>query len=147
MEGENLKMLERWLDRAPECPDYPGLVFSYRGKPIASYYILDRFRFGLDKIKIDHETRRLTVHCLRYTYNTRMKTKVPGDVLREFLGHRSVEMTDHYDNPFFLERLRAFQDMRPAVEKFWDPKNDTKKKPEQRQNENQRSNIIQFKVS
>jgi hypothetical protein len=22
-------MLERWLDRAPECPDYPGLVFSY----------------------------------------------------------------------------------------------------------------------
>ena len=22
-----LKMLERWLDRAPECPQYPGLVF------------------------------------------------------------------------------------------------------------------------
>jgi integrase len=31
-----LKMLERWLDRAPECPDYPGLVFSYHGKPIAN---------------------------------------------------------------------------------------------------------------
>jgi integrase len=28
-----LKMLERWLERASECPDYPGLVFSYRGKP------------------------------------------------------------------------------------------------------------------
>jgi integrase len=24
-----LKMLERWLDRTPECPDYPGMVFSY----------------------------------------------------------------------------------------------------------------------
>jgi hypothetical protein len=34
-----LKMLSRWLDRAPECPDYPGLVFSYRGKPVANYYI------------------------------------------------------------------------------------------------------------
>jgi integrase len=94
-----LKILERWLDRAPECPEYPGLVFSYRSKPIASYYLLDRFRFGLDRLGIDHEKRRLTVHCLRYTYNTRMKTKLPGDVLREFLGHRSVEMTDHYDNP------------------------------------------------
>jgi integrase len=142
-----LQMLERWLDRAPECPDYPGLVFSYRGKPIANYYILDRFRFGLDRMKIDHETRRLTVHCLRYTYNTRMKTKVPGDILREFLGHRSVEMTDHYDNPFLLERLRAFQDMRPAVEKFWDKKPETREKHEQWQNENQRSNIIQFRVS
>ena len=117
-----LKMLERWLDRAPECPDYPGLVFSYRGKPVANYYILDRFRFGLDKLGIDHEARRLTVHCLRYTYNTRMKMELPGDVLREFLGHRSVEMTDHYDNPIILERLEAFQDMRSSVEKFWGKK-------------------------
>jgi hypothetical protein len=76
-----------------------------------------------------------------------MKTKVPGDILREFLGHRSVEMTDHYDNPFLWERLREFQDMRPAVEKFWDKKNETREKHEQWQNENQRSNIIQFRVS
>jgi integrase len=142
-----LKMLERWLGRAPECPDYPGLVFSYRGKPIANYYILDRFRFGLDRLGIDHEKRRLTVHCLRYTYNTRMKTELPGDVLREFLGHRSVEMTDHYDNPILLERLTAFQDMRSAVERFWDREAGTEEKHEQRQNEDQRSNIIQFKVS
>jgi integrase len=115
-----LKTLERWLGRAPECPDYPGLVFSYRGKPIASYYILDRFRFGLERLGIDHEKRRLTVHCLRYTYNTRMKTELPGDVLREFLGHRSVEMTDHYDRPILLERLAAYQNMKPSVEQFWD---------------------------
>jgi hypothetical protein len=56
-------------------------------------------------------------------------------------------MTDHYDNPFLLERLREFQDMRPAVEKFWDKKNEPKEKHEQWQNENQRSNIIQFRVS
>jgi hypothetical protein len=62
-----------------------------------------------------------------------MKTKLPGDVLREFLGHRSVEMTDHYDNPILLERLKAFQDMRFAVEEFWG-----KKTAQQ---------VIQFKVS
>jgi hypothetical protein len=76
-----------------------------------------------------------------------MKTELPGEVLREFLGHRSVEMTDHYDNPILLERLKAFQDMRSAVEKFWGKKNEIKEKYEQRQNENQRSNIIQFRVS
>jgi integrase len=141
-----LKMLERWLGRAPECPGYPGLVFSYRGKPISSYYILDRFRYGLDRLGIDHEMRRLTVHCLRYTYNTRMRTELPGDVLREFLGHRSAGMTDHYDNPILLERLKAFQDMRPAVEKFWDKKTGAKENG-QRQNEGQRLNIIQFRVS
>ncbi|MDR2729704.1 MAG: site-specific integrase, partial [Treponema sp.] len=70
------KMLERWLNRSPQCIQYPDLVFHYRGKPIANYFILDRFRFGLDRLGIDHEKRRLTVHCLRYTYNTRMRTKL-----------------------------------------------------------------------
>jgi hypothetical protein len=43
-----LRMLARWLERKPESPSYPGLVFPYRGKPVANYSILDRFRFGLD---------------------------------------------------------------------------------------------------
>jgi integrase len=114
-----LKMLERWLDRTPECPEYPGLVFSYRSKPIANYYILDRFRFGLDRLGIDYEKRRLTVHCLRYTYNTRMRTILSEQVLREFVGHRSIAMTDHYDNPILLERLAAYQGVKPSVEQFW----------------------------
>jgi hypothetical protein len=28
-------------------------------------------------------------------------------------------MTDHYDNPILLERLVAFQNVRPTVEQFW----------------------------
>ena len=114
-----LKMLERWLARCPETPDYPELVFSYRGKPVANYYILDRFRFGLDKLGIDYEKRRLMVHCLRYTYNTRMRTLLSEQVLREFVGHRSVAMTDHYDNPILSERLAAYQEVKPSVERFW----------------------------
>jgi integrase len=37
-----MKMLERWINRGREIPQYPGLIFSYRGKPVANYYILDR---------------------------------------------------------------------------------------------------------
>ena len=112
-------MLKRWLDRGLESPQYPGLVFSYRGKPISKWYILDRFNFGLDRLGIDHVKRRLTVHCLNYTYNTRMKTILSAEVLRDFIGHRSEAMTDHYDNPILLERLKAYQVVRPSVEQFW----------------------------
>jgi integrase len=114
-----LKMLERWLNCGFESSLYPELVFHYREKPIANYYILDRFRFGLDRMGIDHEKRRLTVHCLRYTYNTRMRTILSEQVLREFVGHRSAAMTDHYDNPILSERLLAYQNVRPSVEQFW----------------------------
>jgi integrase len=69
-----LKMLNRWLERASDC----GAVS-----------ILDRFRYGLKNAGIDYETRGLTVHCLRYTYNTRMRTLLSKQVLRKFVGHRS----------------------------------------------------------
>jgi hypothetical protein len=48
-----------------------------------------------------------------------MKPKLPGDILREFLGYRSEAMTDHYDNPILLERLAALQSMKPKIEQFW----------------------------
>ncbi|ULQ60388.1 site-specific integrase [Brucepastera parasyntrophica] len=114
-----MNMLKRWLSLMPHTPEFPGLVFPYNGKPVASYYLLDRFRFGLEKAGIDYKARRLTVHCLRYTYNTRMRTLLSEQVLREFVGHRSMAMTDHYDNPIPAERLEAYQGVRPAVEMFW----------------------------
>lgn len=66
-----------------------------------------------------YETRRLTAHCLRYTYNTKMRTLLSEQVLREFVGHRSFAMTDHYDNPILTERLIAYQGVRSSVERFW----------------------------
>ncbi len=114
-----MKMLLRWLDIVHEPETYPGLVFPYHNKPVASYYLLDRFKYGLDNVGIDYTTRRLTVHCLRYTYNTRMRTLLSEQVLREFVGHRSIAMTDHYDNPILLERLNAYQEVKPSVERFW----------------------------
>jgi len=53
-----LKMLERWMDRTPKCPEFPGLVFPYRNNLVSGYYLLDRFRFGLDRLGIDHEKKK-----------------------------------------------------------------------------------------
>jgi hypothetical protein len=54
---KSIKMLAYWLDRTPQCPEYPGLVFPYRSKPISPGYILDRFQYGLDRLGIDREKR------------------------------------------------------------------------------------------
>jgi integrase len=108
-------MLERWPERVPECPEYPGMVFSYHEKPIANYYILNRLRYGLQNAGINYETRRLRVHCLRYTYNTRIQTFLSEQVLREFVGHRPVAMTSHYDRPILFEHLAAYQGARGRV--------------------------------
>ena len=68
-----------------------------------------------DKIKI--EGRNLVPHSLRHTYNTRMKELLTGEIfeefsgqnlLRDFTGHSSKEMTEWYDNPFWTTRLQAF---------------------------------------
>jgi hypothetical protein len=48
-----------------------------------------------------------------------MRTLLSEQVLREFVGHRSIAMTDHYDNPILMERLIAYQNVRPSVEQFW----------------------------
>jgi hypothetical protein len=56
-----------------------------------------------------------------------MRTILSGQVLRDFLGHRSVGMTDHYDNPILMERLSAYQSVRPSIEQFWSNGTDEKK--------------------
>jgi hypothetical protein len=48
-----------------------------------------------------------------------MRTLLSEQVLREFVGHRSVSMTDRYDNPILAERLVAYQNVRSSVEQFW----------------------------
>jgi hypothetical protein len=52
-----------------------------------------------------------------------MRTILSEQVLREFVGHRSIAMTDHYDNPILLERLAAYQEVKPSVEQFWGERN------------------------
>jgi hypothetical protein len=52
-----------------------------------------------------------------------MRSVLSGDVLREFIGHRSEAMTDHYDRaslrPVLEMRLFQLEDQRPLVEQFW----------------------------
>jgi integrase len=110
-----IKILDLWLERAPAS----GPVFVYHGHAMTKEHFLARFEIGLARAGIIAGGRRLTVHALRYTYNTRMRPLVSAEVLQEFVGHKSDEMTDHYDRPFLEARLLQLADNSGAVNRFW----------------------------
>jgi len=109
------KALGWWL---PHHQGQTPYLFEFLGRHIQRKLILDRFHLGLRNAGID-DGRNLTPHSLRYTYNTRMETKLPGEVLRAIVGHRSEAMTQHYSRPVIAERLKELGAHRQAVEGFW----------------------------
>ncbi len=52
--------------------------------------------------------------------NTIMKGILTAEMLREFTGHRSEEMTDRYDNPYLIDRLQQFSSSRKLIDKTWE---------------------------
>lgn len=84
---------------------FPGLLYSYHGKPIGTFYLEDRFSYGLQNAAIGTEGGILTPHSCRYTYDTKMRSVLPPDVLREFIGHRDQQMTITTTGQRFAPRL------------------------------------------
>lgn len=116
-------LVERWLELREDPPEWPGLLFSYHGKPVGAYYLEDRLTYGLENAMIAVSGRNLTPHSCRYTYDTRMKPLLRPEVLREFIGHRSEAMTEHYDRmnlrPALETRLGQLAGNRGIVNRFW----------------------------
>jgi len=110
------RILELWLKEAPST----GPIFQYHGHPLSKDHFLSRWSAGLARAGIDVKGRRLTVHALRYTFNTRMRPLLSAEVLLAFTGHRSEEMTDHYDRPHLESRLLQLAGNKELVEKFWE---------------------------
>jgi integrase len=110
-----VKILDAWLERAPQGDP----LFQFRGEPITREHLLARWESGLARAGIDLAGRRITVHGLRYTYNSRMRPLLSAEVLQEFVGHRSDEMTELYDRPQLEARLLQLADQSGAVNRFW----------------------------
>lgn len=88
------------LDKSDD--DY---VFAYNGKPLTTWFLLDHFKSVLSKNGIDWKQRNITVHSLRFTYNTLMKGEISGDDLRLMVGHSSALMTEYYDKSKAIDHL------------------------------------------
>lgn len=80
-------------------------VFEYDSKPYGAEYLNRRFQNVLKKNGIDWKQRNITLHSLRFTYNTMMRREISPEDLRLMIGHTSAQMTDHYDKVRVLDQL------------------------------------------
>ncbi len=88
------------LDKSDD--DY---VFVYEDKPLTTSFLLDHFKCALIKNGIDCKARNITIHSLRFTYNTLMRGEISGEDLRLMVGHTSERMTEYYDKSKAVEHL------------------------------------------
>lgn len=88
------------LDKADS--DY---VFVFMGKPLDGAFLKQHFCRILTKGGFDCVKRNLTIHSLRFTYNTLMRREISDEDLRLMVGHTTEKMTDYYDKSVALDHL------------------------------------------
>ena len=113
-------LLSEWHEETPFTePDH--LVFYGLGpdQPYGKRALMDHFRPALLRAGIDSTGQNLVVHSLRHTFVTLLREILPEKMLREFTGHRSVKMTDHYDHQTIEARLNKLEGSRRLIESIW----------------------------
>lgn len=119
-----IDLLDWWhsLTRYPGPGDY---VFAgATSRPVCRKTVSLQLHKGIENAEIDTTGRKIVAHSLRHTYNTKMKELLAGEILRNFTGHKTEEMTEHYDRPFLEDRLKSYSTHQPQVEKFWKKEKD-----------------------
>jgi integrase len=80
-------------------------VFIYENEPLTTSFLLDHFKCVLRKNDIDCKGRNITIHSLRFTYNSLLRGEISGDDLRLMVGHTDERMTEYYDKSKAIEHL------------------------------------------
>jgi len=122
-----------------------GLLFcSASGKPYKPSPPRMALNRVLSRIDISKEDNKITPHSLRHAYNTRMREilrdagheglwdndsmmaqlgRHTDNVLRAFVGHKTVAMTAHYDHPDLDRTLKFYNEhFRAHAERIWEDK-------------------------
>jgi integrase len=111
--------IKHWLSIRPTESD---LLFPFQGHRLRGEYVMKRFERGLKNAGIETENRILKPHSLRYTYNTKMRRRIPEDKLRAMMGHDYKGMTDYYTVINLAELEEQFLGLRDnsrAIDGFW----------------------------
>lgn len=111
----------RMIDRMRLCEgvkesDY---VFEFHGKPFSAEYLNRRFRNVLKRNGIDVCERNITLHSLRFTYNSMMKREISAEDLRLMIGHTSERMTEYYDKLLPIDHLPELIQNKPVIDSVW----------------------------
>ncbi len=115
-----VKMLDKLKEVEGKYENLTEYVFEKDGKPIRKEHLNERFQWVLQKLGIDYRERNLSIHSLRFTYNTMMKSEISGDDLRAMMGHTAETMTDYYDRSTALDKLPALQKNKNKINNVFD---------------------------
>lgn len=99
--------------------DHNRYLFTFHGHPWGSVHIGNIFKEILQKNGIDTQARNITLHSLRYTYNTIMKSKIDNVDLRIMMGHVHANMTEYYDKSKALDHLEELQRNKNIIDNIW----------------------------
>ncbi len=114
---KTINMLETMHSlQIPHSTDY---VFEYGGEPYGGEYLNRHFKRVMQHNGIDVQERNITLHSLRYTYNTMMKREISGEDLRLMLGHTSERMTAHYDRSVITDNLPGLLTNKSIIDAIW----------------------------
>ena len=87
--------LYHWLLERDNWKEY--LFHGPRDKALSYTAAWSVFKKYVDKAGLSH--KGITLHCLRHTYATNLlNARIPIEVLRDLLGHQSLEHTRRYAN-------------------------------------------------
>lgn len=80
-------------------------LFARNQKAVSKEFLNSRFQWVLGRNGIDYRERKLSIHSLRFTYNTIMKREIDAADLREIMGHTTENMTEYYDRSSIKDRI------------------------------------------
>jgi integrase len=108
---------ELWDELTATPIKQDAFVFSLRpdhSYPLPINRLEEWFNARVESLGIDRKARRVTFHSSRRFFNTLLRRRVSGDVLRKMTGHDGEEMTEHYTD-YLPEDLAAITDAQQAI--------------------------------
>ena len=91
------------------------------GKPMLISSIRCAFFSALNRAGISIAGRRLTIHSLRHTFVTRMRSYTDADAVRIMAGHSSTSMTDYYTHYRIDDDIKTLQPYIANANRFFTP--------------------------
>jgi len=110
------------IDMGKKNPFGKDLIFwstLNADKPFEARVLVDHFYAALNEAGISEEERikrNITFHSLRHYFNSEMRDRVDGDMLRKVIGHESVAMTDHYTHETMESLLKVGKEARGIID-------------------------------
>lgn len=94
-------------------------IFTYNSKPLRQEYAQKEFKRALIKADIETESRKLSIHALRYTYVTRTRRLIDSSTTMLMSGHTDLKMTDYYTRFELEETINQLTPVKGQIEQFF----------------------------